>query len=47
MCDKLNKTFLAKFFPQSKTTSLRDEIKTFSHREGETSYEAWLHLKAY
>jgi len=39
--DELTKTFLAKFFPPSKTASLRNQITSFTQREDELLYEAW------
>jgi len=39
--DELTKVFLAKFFPPSKTASLRNQITSFTQREDETLYEAW------
>jgi len=43
--DELTKAFLAKFFPPSKTASLRNQITSFTHREDETLYEAWKRFK--
>ena len=43
--DELTKVFLAKFFPPSKTVSLRNQITTFSRKEDETLYEAWERFK--
>ena len=44
-CDELTKVFLAKFFPASKTASLRNQITSFSQREDESLYEAWERFK--
>jgi len=38
--DELTIAFLAKFFPPSKTTSLQNQITTFTQREDELLYEA-------
>jgi len=43
--EELTKAFLAKFFPPSKTTSLRNQITSFTQREDETLYEAWEQFK--
>ena len=43
--DELTKVFLAKFFPPSKTASLRNQITSFTQRENESLYEAWEQLK--
>jgi len=43
--DELTKVFLAKFFPPSKTASLRSQITNFLQIEDETLYEAWEHFK--
>ena len=40
MWDELTKAFLAKFFPPSKTASLRNQIMSFAQREDESLYEA-------
>jgi len=45
MWDELTKVFLHKFFPPSKTVSLRNQITSFPQREDETLYEAWEHFK--
>jgi len=42
---ELTKVFLAKFFPSSKTASLRNQITTFSQKEDEMLYEAWEQFK--
>jgi len=39
--DELIRVFLAKFFPPSKTVSLRNQITSFAQREDESLYEAW------
>ena len=39
--EELTKAFLARFFPPSKTASLRSQISTFAQRDDETMYEAW------
>ena len=38
--EELTKAFLAKFFPPSKTASLRNQITSFTQREDRTLYEA-------
>jgi len=43
--EELTKAFLAKFFPPSKTVSLRNQITSFTQREDETLYEAWERFK--
>jgi len=43
--DKLTRAFLAKFFPSSKTASLRNQITTFTQRDDESLYEAWERFK--
>jgi len=43
--DELTKVFLAKFFPPSKTGSLRNQITSFAQREDESLYEAWERFK--
>ena len=45
--EELTKAFLAKFFPPSKTASLRNQITSFSQREDETLYKAWSDLKTF
>jgi len=45
MWDELTKAFLARFFPPSKTTSLRNQVTSFSQREDETLYKAWERFK--
>jgi len=39
--EELTKAFLTKFFTPSKTTSLRNQITSFTQREDESLYEAW------
>ncbi|XP_074300615.1 uncharacterized protein LOC141631908 [Silene latifolia] len=39
--DELAKTFLAKYFPSSKTAMLRNKITTFQQEDGESLGEAW------
>jgi len=39
--DELTRAFIAKFFPPSKTASLRNQITTFTEGEDESLYEAW------
>jgi len=39
--DELIRAFLTKFFPPSKTVSLRNQIATFTPREDESLYEVW------
>jgi len=43
--DELTKALLAKFFPPSKTASLRNQITSFTQREDESLYEAWEQFK--
>ena len=43
--EELTKAFLARFFPPSKTASLRSQISTFAQRDDETMYEAWERFK--
>ena len=43
--DELTKVFLIKFFPPSKTASLRNQITSFTQREAESLYEAWEQFK--
>ena len=45
MWDELIKAFLAKFFPPSKTASLRNQITSFAQRQDESLYEAWERFK--
>jgi len=45
MWDELTKAFLAKFFPPSKTASLRNQITSFAQREDESLYKAWERFK--
>jgi len=42
--DELTRAFLAKFFPPSKTVSLRNQITNFLQRDGKMLYEAWEHF---
>jgi hypothetical protein len=37
--------FLAKYFPHSKSSKLRDSITSFTQQEGESVYEAWERYK--
>lgn len=39
--DELTKAFLGKFFPPSKTASIRNQITVFTQREDQSLYEAW------
>ncbi|KAJ8760080.1 hypothetical protein K2173_010936 [Erythroxylum novogranatense] len=43
--DQLSRSFLAKYFPPSKTANLRNQISTFTHKDDETLYEAWERYK--
>jgi len=43
--DKLIKAFLAKFFPPSKATSLRNQITSFTQWNDESPYKAWERFK--
>jgi len=45
--EELTKAFLAKFFPPSKTASLRNQITFFTQKEDETLYEAWERFKGF
>lgn len=39
--DQLSHTFLAKYFPLSKTTQLKNQITSFAQKGGESLYNAW------
>jgi len=39
--DQMRQAFLAKFFPHSKTSQLRDQIIRFTQRDGESLYDVW------
>ncbi|XP_020272344.1 uncharacterized protein LOC109847526 [Asparagus officinalis] len=43
--DQLSEAFLAKYFPPSKTAQLRNQITTFTQKEGESLYDAWERYK--
>ncbi|KAJ8767027.1 hypothetical protein K2173_012538 [Erythroxylum novogranatense] len=43
--EQLSRSFLAKYFPPSKTTNLRNQISTFTQKDDETLYEAWERYK--
>ena len=43
--DEVTSHFLAKYFPHSKLSKLRDSITSFAQQEGESVYEAWEHYK--
>ncbi|XP_073219968.1 uncharacterized protein [Cicer arietinum] len=43
--DQLKPAFLAKYFPSRKTAQLRNQITSFSQKEGESLYEAWERFK--
>jgi len=43
--DQTRKTFLARFFPPSKTAKLRDQITRFTQKDGESLYDAWKRFK--
>jgi len=43
--DELTRAFLAKFFPSSKMTNLRNQITKFTQKDEETLYEAWERFK--
>jgi len=43
--DELTRALLTKFFPPSKTASLRNQITNFLQKEDVTLYEAWEHFK--
>jgi len=45
--DELTRAFLAKFFPPSKTASLRNQITTFTQREDKSLYEAWEQVQGF
>ena len=42
---ELTKAFLTKFFPPSRTASLRNQITTFAQKEDKTLCEAWGQFK--
>jgi len=41
----MRQAFLARFFPPSKTTKLRDQITRFNQKDGESLYDAWERFK--
>jgi len=43
--DELTRAFLAKFFPLSKTASLRNQITNFTQNDEELLNEVWEQLK--
>ncbi|XP_020245172.1 uncharacterized protein LOC109823298 [Asparagus officinalis] len=43
--DQLSEAFLAKYFPPRKTAQLRNQITTFTQKEGESLYDAWERYK--
>ena len=43
--DELTRAFLVKFFPPSKTVSLRNQITSFLQRDDVMLYETWEHFK--
>jgi len=43
--DELTRVLLAKFFPPSKTASMRNQITNFMQKDEETLYEAWERFK--
>ncbi|XP_073222385.1 uncharacterized protein [Cicer arietinum] len=43
--DQLKQAFLGRYFPPSKTAQLRNQITSFSQKEGESLYEAWENFK--
>ncbi|XP_020270991.1 uncharacterized protein LOC109846180 [Asparagus officinalis] len=43
--DQLSRAFLAKYFPPSKTSQMRNQITIFVQKEGESLYEAWERYK--
>ena len=43
--DQLEKAFLAKYFPPSKTSYLRSQITNFRQRDGDTLSETWDRFK--
>jgi len=43
--DQMRRAFLARFFPPSKTTKLRDQITQFNQKDGESLYDAWERFK--
>ncbi|XP_023644460.1 uncharacterized protein LOC111832385 [Capsella rubella] len=45
--DQCKQSFLAKFFSNSRTTRLRNEISGFTQKSGETLCEAWERFKSY
>ena len=43
--DQMRQAFLARFFPPSKTAKLRDQIRRFNQKDGESLYDAWERFK--
>ena len=43
--DEVTTHFLAKYFPHSKSSKLRDNITSFVQQEGESVYDAWERYK--
>jgi len=43
--DQMRQAFLARFFPPSKTTKLRDHITRFTQKDGESLCDAWERFK--
>jgi len=43
--DELTRAFLTKFFPPSKTASLRNQVPNFTQKDEETLYEAYERFK--
>jgi hypothetical protein len=41
----MRQTFLARFFPHSKTVQLRNQITQFTQKDGESLYDAWESFK--
>ena len=39
--DELSRAFIIKYFPPAKIAKIRNELSTFTQREGESLYEAW------
>jgi len=39
--NELTRAFLAKFFPPSKTATLRNKITNYTQKDKETLYKAW------
>jgi len=43
--DQMRQTFIARFFPHSKTVQLRTQITRFTQKDGESLYDVWERFK--